>query len=176
MNPFVSILASAAAIVGVVGLSVLPPDSSFATPTVAQSDPFADLPPVTSPQRPLAAPQTRETIPDGYCPQVFDTAPLVGLTEPETVLLSRIAWLESRCINDALGDLDRGVSYGILQIHGPSWCEPNRWWPDGYLQAKGVLAECEDLFDPALAVLAATFIIQEGGFEQWSTYSTAVNG
>ena len=175
MNPLVSIAASGAAIVGAVGLSVLPPDSSATAPAIVDPYPVEDTYPVESPQRPLAAPQTRPTVPEGYCPQIFETAPLVGFSDPETVLLARIAWLESRCIEDIRGDLDRGVSYGILQIHGPTWCEPSRYWPNGYLQTKGVLDKCEDLFDPAISVVAAAFIVKEGGFEQWSTYAAAVN-
>lgn len=179
MNPLIIIAAGGAAVVGAVGLSTLPPEVPDSTPTIAQpapfSDPYYDPIPVATTERPLRAPQTRQTAPEGYCPQVLETAPLIGFRDDETVLLARLAWLESRCNETILGDLDRGVSYGILQIHGPTWCEPSRYWPNGYLQTKGVLDECEDLFDPGVSVIAAKFIVNEGGYEQWSTYAAAVD-
>lgn len=175
MNPLITIAASGAAIVGAVGLSTLPPESSTTASTVAY-DPGYEQPVIPEgTESPLTASETSVPAPDGYCPQILETASLVGFTEPEAALLSRIAWHESRCQEEILGDLNRGVSYGLLQIHGPTWCEPSRYWPDGYLQTKRVLDECEDLFDPAISVIAARLIVKEGGFEQWSTYAAAVN-
>lgn len=176
MNPLAIIAISALGVVGVAGYSALPPDSAIPTTFPATVDVWSDDILPEAPQTTLPAPQTTVSVPKGYCPQIFAIAPLVGFTEPETVLLARIAWLESRCIEDIQGDLDKGVSWGILQIHGPSWCQPNRWWPDGYLQAKRVLDTCADLYDPAIAVIAARFIVDEGGFEQWTTYDRAVAG
>lgn len=173
MNPFAIILLSAMGVVGAAGLSALPTDSEMA-PTTASLDPWADIwLTSTSQARPQALREPKAP-PRGICPPVYDTALTIGFTPDEAALLDRIAWHESRCSYDVRGDLTRGVSYGILQIHGPSWCEPNRYWPDGYLQTKGVLETCEDLFDPAISVIAAGHIYREGGFEQWSTYELAV--
>ena len=163
-------------VVGIGGLAVLPPDSQFEQTTpIAHPDPWADLQPITTPQSPLPAPLTSETAPEGYCPVIISLARSEGFTEAETALLARIAWHESRCVEDILGDLTLGVSWGILQIHGPTWCEPSRYWPDGYLQAALILESCSELFDPAIAVKAARAIVNEGGFEQWSTYEKALN-
>lgn len=176
MNPWLVIVSAAMGVVGIGGLAVLPPDSQFEQTTpVAHPDPWADLQPITATESPLPAPQTSETAPEGYCPVIIGLARSEGFTEEETALLSRIAWHESRCQEDILGDLTLGVSWGILQIHGPTWCEPSRYWPDGYLQAALILESCSELFDPAIAVKAARAIVNEGGFTQWSTYEKALN-
>lgn len=177
MNPWLIILFAAMGVVGIGGLSDLPSDSQFdeTTPS-AYLDPWHDLPPPEAPQRPLPSPQTSEPAPDGYCPTLIALARSEGFTPEETALLARIGWHESRCIEDILGDLDRGVSWGILQIHGPTWCEPSRYWPDGYLQAALIVETCSDLLDPAIAVKAARAIVNEGGFRQWSTYEAASAG
>jgi len=173
VNPFAIIFLAAMGVVGAAGLSVLPPDEEIA-PTTAYADPWGDIwLTSTSEARPKPATEAIKA-PRGICPPVYDTALQIGFTPDEAALLDRIAWHESRCSYDVVGDLDRGRSYGVLQVHGPSWCEPNRYWPTGYLQAKGVLETCEDLFDPAISVIAAGHIYREGGFEQWSTYELAV--
>ena len=172
MNPIAIIFAAAAAVVGATGLAVLPPDSAM-VPTTAYVYVDEDPPLIPSETRPEPL-GTTIPLPRGICPPIYDTALLVGFTPDQSALLDRIAWHESRCSFDIRGDLTRGVSYGVLQIHGPSWCEPNRYWPRGYLQTKGVLETCEDLFDPTISVIAAYLIYREGGFEQWSTYPQSV--
>lgn len=176
MNPWTIITSAAMGVVGVFGMAVLPPDSQFepSTPSANTTTTLPTVPPEAS-QRPLAAPETSATPPEGYCPVLIGLARSEGFTPDEAALLARIGWHESRCDEDILGDLDRGVSYGILQIHGPTWCEPSRYWPEGYLQAALIVESCVDLFDPAIAVKAARAIVNEGGFEQWSTYEQAVN-
>lgn len=181
MNPVLAVMAlSAMGVVGVTGLAVLPPDSQFepTTPSASIVDPWAEIPladplPEAS-ERPLPSPQTSEPAPEGYCPTLVSLARLEGFSPDETALLTRIAWHESRCDEKILGDLDLGVSWGILQIHGPTWCEPSRYWPSGYLQAALILETCDELLDPAIAVKAARAIVLEAGFEAWSTYSKAV--
>ena len=175
MNPLLVIALAAMGVVGTAGLSVLPPDSADPTTFPATVDPWADIALYEAPQRPLPAPETSVPVTDGYCPIIIGLARSEGFSASEAALLSRIAWHESRCVEDILGDLDRGVSYGILQIHGPTWCEPSRYWPSGYLQAALIVESCSDLFDPAIAVKAAWAIVNEGGFRQWSTYEAAVN-
>lgn len=181
MNPVFAIMAlSAMGVVGVTGLAVLPPDSQFepTTPSASIVDPWADIPladplPATT-QSPLPSPQTNEPAPEGYCPTLVSLARLEGFSAEETAILTRIAWHESRCDEKILGDLTLGVSWGILQIHGPTWCEPSRYWPSGYLQAALILESCDELLDPAIAVKAARAIFLEAGFESWSTYEEAV--
>ena len=170
MNPIAVIVLTALGIIGGAGLANLPPDTDL-PPIVADS--WGDTPAEAS-QTLYNAPQTTQPSRRGICPPVYDTALLVGFTPDQAALLDEIAYLESRCQPDARGDLNDGVSHGILQIHGPSWCEPSRYWPDGYLQTKMIVETCDDLYDPEIAVLAARLIFVEGGFEQWSTYAKAV--
>lgn len=172
MNPLAIILLAALGVAGVGGFASLPSDAELA-PATANVDPYAELPLLEPYKTRPEAPETTQMPRRGICPPVYDMGLLVGFTPDEAALLDRIAWHESRCLADAQGDLTKGVSHGILQIHGPSWCEPNRYWPDGYLQAKGILDTCEDLYDPELSVLAARLIYIEGGFKQWSTYEMA---
>ena len=182
MNPLAIITLAAMGVVGSFGLYVLPPDAQF-----EQTTPYVDvwsddyLPEPTRPtapastERPLPAPQTSATTADRYCPAIVGYARSEGFWAAEAAMLAKIAWHESRCREDVLGDLDRGTSHGILQIHGPSWCEPNRWWPDGYLQAALIVETCSDLLDPRIAVRAARAIYLVGGFEQWTTYRMALD-
>lgn len=176
MNPVSVIALAAMGVVGIAGMSVLPPDSQFdpATPYVA-ADPYGDPWPLEASESPSTAPTTSVPAVEGSCPTLIPYALAEGFTQPEAELLARIGWHESRCQEDVLGDLTKGVSWGILQIHGPTWCEPSRYWPDGYLQATLIVESCGDLLNPAIAVKAARAIFLEGGFRQWSTYDEAVN-
>jgi hypothetical protein len=106
--------------------------------------------------------------PVGVCWPVYVYALEAGFTPEEAVVVDRIAWLESRCDAQAVGD--GGESLGLMQIHAPSWCRPNRWNEIGYLQAALVLNSCEELFDPVVAIRAARAVYLYGGFEQWSTF------
>jgi len=173
MNPLLIIALSALGVVGVGGIASLPSDADL-TPATAIVDPYAELPLLAPYETRPEAPETTQIARRGICPPVYDMAYLVGFTPDQSALLDRIAWHESRCLATARGDLTKGVSHGILQIHGPSWCEPNRYWPRGYLQTKQVLDTCADLYDPEISVVAARLIWIEGGFEQWSTYEMAV--
>jgi hypothetical protein len=47
------------------------------------------------------------------------------------------------------------------------WCLPNRYSPQGWLQAQGILDECEDLYDPMVNVRAMKAIFD---------YSVEANG
>lgn len=175
MNPLLVIAMAAMGVVGTAALSALPPDSEDPTTFTATPDPWSDIVLYEAPQTTIGAPQTSEPAPVGYCPQIVPLALSEGFSEAEAALLSRIAWHESRCQTGIVGDLNVGESYGILQIYTNTWCEPSRYWPDGYLQAALVLEECSELFDPATAVRAARAIYLAGGFEQWTTYAKAVN-
>lgn len=144
------------------------------------ADPIDELgrPTVTStvyeaPSSLSEAPTPTTVAPIGACWPVYAYALQAGFTPDEALILDRIAWLESRCTANAVGD--HGESLGILQVHAPSWCRPNVYNPVGYLQAALVLNSCEELFDPVVAVNAARAIYLYGGFEQWSTYEEAAS-
>ena len=121
----------------------------------------ASLPPTT----------TTTTVPAyvNTCTQVATLASIEGLpaTELETAL--RVAVRESRCTSDAYNATDpSGGSYGIYQING-FWCRPNTNWPIGWLQAKGLVTDCADLFDPTTNTKAMVAIWRNSGWLPWKT-------
>jgi hypothetical protein len=86
-----------------------------------------------------------------------------------------IMWRESRCRQVAHNPTDpNGGSYGLFQING-YWCKKNKYNPTGWLQAKGILNTCEDLFIPEVnlrAGLAMWNYSQERnkcGWRPWAT-------
>jgi hypothetical protein len=83
-----------------------------------------------------------------------------------------IAWRESRCQANA----DSGPDHGIYQVN-QYWCRPSRYTPNGWLQDRGILSHCDDLFNPQINVRAALAIYHYSldkhgdGFLPWTTYS-----
>ena len=63
-----------------------------------------------------------------------------------------------------------GGSYGIMQING-FWCLPNSNWPIGWLQAHGILATCDDLFNATINLQAARAIQSLSGWQPWTTFT-----
>jgi hypothetical protein len=53
-----------------------------------------------------------------------------------------------------------GGSYGLTQING-FWCLPNSNWPIGWLQEKGILEECSDLFNATICTARHPCDIQQ---------------
>jgi hypothetical protein len=76
---------------------------------------------------------------------------------------------ESRCLPHAHNINDpMGGSYGLTQING-FWCLPNSQWPIGWLQAKGILDECSDLFNATTSLRATHAIYLNSGWNPWRT-------
>ena len=71
------------------------------------------------------------------------------------------------CLPDAIGD--NGTSFGLMQINR-FWCEPNRYWPNGYLQTFGMLDDCAQLLDPLTNLTVAWHIAANHGWPNWTTY------
>ena len=129
--------------------------------------------PTTTPQVVIASlpPTTTTTLPAlvTTCTQVATLALAEGLppTELETAL--RVAVRESRCTSDAFNATDvKGGSRGIYQING-AWCVPNDYWPIGWLQAKGIVTTCDDLFNPTINTRAMVAIWHNSGWLPWTT-------
>ena len=132
-------------------------------------------------RRPVASTSTTSTttplrtplnVADGQsCPGWIDVAREVGWPEAELPMVGAITYFESRCQNDVRGD--NGVSWTAFQLHTKSWCRPNRYYPDGYLQTIGVITTCQDLLNPPTAARAALAIWQYGGWKQWTTHKLA---
>ena len=126
----------------------------------------------TSTTSTTTTPRTPLNVADGQsCPGWIDVAREVGWPEVELPMVGAITYFESRCQNDVRGD--NGVSWTAFQLHTKSWCRPNRYYPDGYLQTIGVITTCQDLLNPPTAARAALAIWQYGGWKQWTTHKLA---
>lgn len=110
------------------------------------------------------------TAPTPTCDDYGRLAIEAGWTADLLPTLLDIMWAESRCKADAVGDIQHGGSLGLMQIHTRTWCEPNKYWPLGYLQTMSVLDRCHTLLDPYVNLYAALLIYREGGWQQWTTY------
>ena len=130
-------------------------------PTVTPQVVIASLPPTT----------TTTTMPAlvTTCTQVATLALAEGLPPSELETALRVAVRESRCTSDAFNPYDtNGGSYSIYQING-FWCRPNENWPIGWLQAKGIVTDCADLFDPTTNTRAMVAIWRNSGWLPWTT-------
>jgi hypothetical protein len=105
------------------------------------------------------------------CTGWVEKARQVGWPEQTLPTLAVILRRESACQPAALGDKDKGGSYGLLQVHCPTWGTANRYNEIGWLQARGIIETCEDLFEPITNLVAGLLIWHEAkGFGVWSTY------
>ena len=99
--------------------------------------------------------------PKALCPQWWDTAIRAGWEPDQLKTLDYIINRESRCLTKAHNttlNADGSTDMGLTQINDKSWCKPNRYNPDGYLQSLGLIKYCKDLFDPYLNLSAAKAI------------------
>lgn len=131
------------------------PETTFTAPySVAEPAPL------------VTVPKYRKTT---NCAQVGVLAVASGLPTVEQATAVRVARRESRCFSDAFNPTDTvGRSYGIYQINS-FWCEPSTYWPNGWLQTKGVLKTCDDLFDPLINTNAMVAIWRNSGWLPWGT-------
>lgn len=116
--------------------------------------------------RPLSVAPTTTLPPppaDARCPQWWGLAREVGFTDDQLPTLDYVMWRESRCQPDAHNttlNKNGTTDIGLVQVNDASWCLPNSWHDEGYLQRVGVLTTvgCEQLFDPATNLRAAKAI------------------
>lgn len=142
------------------GVLVLFSPGNAQAPTETPQVVIASLPPTT----------TTTTLPAlvTTCTQVASLALAEGLPPSELETALRVAVRESRCTSDAHNASDpNGGSYGIYQING-FWCLPNSNWPTGWLQAKGILKTCDDLYDPTTNTQAMVAIWHNSGWLPWT--------
>ena len=111
----------------------------------------------------------------GRCGEWHDLAIAVGWTEAQWPKLSYVIHRESRCNINSFNKTDpNGGSRGLMQING-YWCRKNKYNPSGWLQAKGILNTCDDLYNPEVnlrAGLAMWNYSQERnkcGWRPWAT-------
>ena len=143
------------------------PPTSTASEKAIRYEYTVDAVPI--PQIPVTSATTQPDAPKTLCEQVFDTAKAIGWPADQLGMVVAIAQRESRCQPDAFNPSDpNGGSYGIMQING-FWCQPSRYWPNGYLQAYGLLTSCADLYDRETKLRAALAIYQySNGWRAWS--------
>jgi len=135
--------------------------------------------PDSGPSRPVAVEYVYEATPqlptttmvslfnEGNCLQVVALALSLGWPASEADTIAQVAARESRCTSDAYNALDTaGGSYGIYQING-YWCNPNTYWPKGWLQTKGILTDCKQLLDAEINTKAALAIWLNSGWAPW---------
>lgn len=122
----------------------------------------------TPPNIPATTVTTLVTPPIHLCGQVFNMAKAIGFPVLELTTVVAVAQRESRCQPDAFNPKDTyGQSYGVMQINS-FWCKPSRYWPKGYLQAYGLLTDCNDLFDLETNLRSALAIYRYSeGWRAW---------
>jgi hypothetical protein len=124
-------------------------------------EPASPVPPTTVKTTPITQPDACET--------VFDMARHVGWPEHELTQLIAIAYRESRCNPTAFNATDpNGGSNGVMQIN-QFWCKPSKYFANGYLQAYGLIRDCNDLFDLEANLRSALAIYRySNGWRAWS--------
>jgi hypothetical protein len=111
---------------------------------------------------------TSSTTPVTACVGAVNLALSVGWPATETPTLMRVLKRESNCQDDAFNPRDTaGGSYGLMQING-FWCTPSAYWPQGWLQAKGILTTCEQLFDPKINLTAGLAVFYNSNWKPWN--------
>ena len=123
---------------------------------------IASLPPTTTTTTTMPALVTT-------CSQVATLAVAEGLPQTELETALRVAVRESLCTSDAFNATDTmGGSAGIYQINY-FWCKPSTYWPNGWLQTKGILTTCDELFNPVTNTKAMVAIWNNSGWLPWKT-------
>ena len=160
------------------GLSALyeAPDASdglLAAPPATVYQPYEYL---EAPLAALTAPTTTSTTttvwvepqPKSECEIALQLALDVGWPASEMATLANVLWRESRCTPGPVHNPDdpMGGSRGLLQING-FWCEPQKSWPIGWLQAKGIVTDCDDLYDGETNLRAGLAIWRNSGWHPW---------
>jgi hypothetical protein len=111
------------------------PSTVYEATTTHQNAPAATNPPTPTMTPPLPS--------AGDCAGWVAVAYGIGWPEAALNTLEQAMRLESGCDPYAVGD--GGDSIGLMQIHQPSWCVPNRNWPIGWMQHYD-LGFCGDLW------------------------------
>jgi len=125
-------------------------------------------PPVTVSLAPMATSTTTTATPLTDCQYALQIAQQAGWPLTEMGTVARILYRESACQVKAFNKFDsNGGSYGLYQING-FWCRPSKYWPNGWLQAQGILKTCTDLFDPVINTNSAIAIWHNSGYGPWA--------
>lgn len=164
----------AAVIAGVLWMPVLVDMAIASAPAVLplEADGAAYRLPNVLPPRVIESDSVQTKRPTLRCPQYETTILSVGFTRQELPTLDAIIYRESRCLSYVVNrtlNKDKSHDYGLTQINGRSWCEPTRYYPNGYLQTLGILNECDDLLNPITNLEAAFALYTYAkGFGPWT--------
>lgn len=103
------------------------------------------------------------------CDDALQLALDLGFPADQLATLELVMRRESNCQTTAFNPDDpNGGSYSLTQING-FWCLPNSHWPIGWLQEKGILEECSDLFNATIALRSTLAIYNNSGWAPWAT-------
>ena len=103
------------------------------------------------------------------CDDALQLALDLGFPADQLGTLDMVMYRESRCQTTAHNESDpNGGSYGLTQING-FWCLPNSNWPIGWLQEKGLVEECSDLYNATIALRSTLAIYNNSGWSPWAT-------
>ena len=174
MNPIGIILTAASLVMGL-GLMVTSDPEVDTWGLVPSSTAYSPVEPGTLPDAitgdySLVTPQVQYQGPG--CAEWADTAVRGGFELDDLRTALQVAELESSCLPNAIGD--NGQSWGLMQINN-YWCTPVKYWPNGYLQTKGIITGCTDLLDPLTNMHAAWHIATNYGWQNWTTWER-ING
>lgn len=113
------------------------------------------------PKQPLGGVENRVVYPTHpLCPQWAEIVVLAGWSETEMLRLDEIMYRESRCEPLAHNGRDvNGGSIGLMQVNA-YWCKPSNWTKNGWLQDRGILTACGELYYPLTNLKAARAIYQ----------------
>jgi hypothetical protein len=165
---FLMIKIGAWAICGLAALTLLwdASDAPEGMSKVSVTTSYATIPLGTMPT--TTSSTTSTTTPATACVGALNLALSVGWPANETPTLLRVLKRESNCEEDAFNPRDTaGGSYGLMQING-FWCTPSAYWPQGWLQAKGILKVCDELFDPRTNLIAGLAIWHNSTWTPWN--------
>jgi hypothetical protein len=129
--------------------------------SVAQTAPQGPIRPDQGqiiPTTPTTVPAT--TLPDTPCAEWYPLFLETGWAVDNWPQASIILYRESRCQPQAYNN--RSHDIGLWQINARSWCQPNKYnaHPAGYLGNLGLIASCDDLYDPTTNMRAALALYQ----------------
>ena len=155
--------------VGSMAFSLQPPSDDFPDPVYPSTEGYIEPDLITT----TTVPQPRPIVIMTPCEKVRELARIVGWPKKELDTLVKIAYRESRCTPKAHNktrNADGSQDYGLMQINDWSWCKPTKYYPKGYLQQKGIIEVCEDLFNPILN-LASAYALYEYSNNTWKQWN-----
>jgi hypothetical protein len=166
------ILGYLGALFGLSSLSEAPDasESIVAAPQPIIYEPYSwgEMPYIKPPATTTTTTAWIEPAPKTECEQALQLALDVGWPASEMATLARVLWRESRCSFGPVLNPDdpMGGSRGLMQING-FWCTPSSSWPIGWLQAKGIVTDCIDLFGAETNLRAGLAIWKNSGWHPW---------